>query len=152
MPRSTQVLASSSGIEAPSRKLNADRAWSSVYINRRIPVQTSSVAAHCNKSDTHRIAATGLHLSRPARQKLQNKSPDPTPLDPSRLPATILRNSATDLTPPRPRLAFLRNKCAQGVLALFPRSLSPPDEALEIQPPTSAIPGNRHRQPAPHLS
>src|SRR5579864_4670853 len=40
MLRSTQTAASSSGTDAPSRKLKAERACSSLYINRTFPAQT----------------------------------------------------------------------------------------------------------------
>src|ERR1700691_3612489 len=40
---SAPMLTNSSGTQAPSRKLNAERAWSSTYINRKSPAQTNSV-------------------------------------------------------------------------------------------------------------
>src|SRR5215469_1669388 len=51
IPSAEQALASSSGVEAPSRKLNAERACNSTYISRKSRTRTIFPAAHHKKSD-----------------------------------------------------------------------------------------------------
>src|SRR6266404_5846492 len=55
MPCAEQAAANSSGTDAPSRKLNPERAWSSVYISRRLRVRTSFDEARRRKSDRVRV-------------------------------------------------------------------------------------------------
>src|SRR6267154_2256425 len=55
MPYAEQAAARSSGTDAPSRKLNAERACSSVYINRRPRVETNLAAARRKIFDKGRV-------------------------------------------------------------------------------------------------
>src|SRR5258707_9353252 len=66
IPYALQAAANSSGTDAPSRKLNPERAWSSVYISRRLRVRTSLAAARRRKSDKGRVVdrkETAGHLA-----------------------------------------------------------------------------------------
>src|SRR5258708_23799697 len=66
MPCALQAAANSSGTDAPSRKLNAERACSSVYISRRLRVRTSLAEARRRKSGKGRVVdrkETAGHLA-----------------------------------------------------------------------------------------
>src|SRR5258708_2554256 len=68
MPSAEQVLASSSGVAAPSRKLKAERACNSTYISRIPRAQTIFPAGSRNKNDTRSCgkACFGRHFEEPA--------------------------------------------------------------------------------------
>src|ERR1700683_4681752 len=93
---SAHMRANSSGEEAPSRKLNADRACSSTYINRRFPARTSLRAASHSKNGRgrNRDAMQALHHGSP--RKNENESPDPIRPAARDLPATSRRMCAMD--------------------------------------------------------
>src|SRR5258707_1069475 len=55
MPCALQAAANSSGTDAPSRKLNAERACSSVYISRRLRVETNLAAERRKIFDKGRV-------------------------------------------------------------------------------------------------
>src|SRR5712675_401955 len=66
MPCAEQAAANSSGTDAPSRKLNAERACSSVYISRRLRVRTSLDEERRRKSGKGRVVdrkETAGHLA-----------------------------------------------------------------------------------------
>src|SRR5712672_4499760 len=66
IPYALQAAANSSGTDAPSRKLNAERACSSVYISRRLRVRTSLDEARRRKSGKGRVVdrkETAGHLA-----------------------------------------------------------------------------------------
>src|SRR5271154_6714948 len=90
------MRAKSSGEEAPSRKLNADRACSSTYINRRFPARTNCRAARRSKNDRGRNRDALPPLRRGCPKKDGNESPDP------------IRPAARDLR------ATSRRMCAMG--------------------------------------
>src|SRR5277367_5954532 len=103
MSCSLHTRANSSGEEAPSRKLNADRACSSTYINRKFPARTNCRAARRSKNDKarNRDAKPPLRRGRPG--KYENKSPDPFLPAAGDFPATSRRMGAMDRK--RPALA-----------------------------------------------
>src|SRR6267154_3064719 len=148
MPCAEQAAANSSGTDAPSRKLNAERACSSVYISRRLRVETNLVAARRKIFDKGRVldrketagylegmdfAEMGRSGAAPLRG--QSRFRDPIHLGARDLLATNRRNCATGLmlTPlhraspantlsPVARFAVLR---AQAGLAALRATLSP---------------------------
>src|SRR2546423_3967265 len=122
MPYSAHAAANSSGAEAPSRKLKAERAWSSVYINRKAHAQTSLDAQCRNKSDTHPAAATNLCFVCSAHAASRTQWPGPIHPGTKRLLATNLRNSAMVRKPRRLFPVRLANKCAQAVRRLAQHS------------------------------
>src|ERR1700720_114394 len=75
IPSAEQVLANSSGVAAPSRKLKAERACSSRYISRTLHARTIFPATRHNKNNTSR-----------AKLEICRKKQFP---DPRRLPATV---------------------------------------------------------------
>src|SRR5258707_1189580 len=148
IPYALQAAANSSGTDAPSRKLNAERACSSVYISRRLRVRTSLAAARRRKSGKGRVVdrkETAGHLAVSGFAEMgrscaapllgQIRFRDPTHLDARDLLATNRRNCATGLmlTPlhrappantlsPAARFAVLH---AQAGLAALRATLSP---------------------------
>src|SRR5260370_11291797 len=116
MPCSTQAPTRSSGTEAPSRKLKAERAWSSVYISRRPRVRTIPAEARRNKSCIGRVADTkktpgrlaSLDFAEMGRsgaaplQGMKQKTQFLGPIHPAakHLPATNPPSSATAPKPP----------------------------------------------------
>src|SRR6202051_4939472 len=102
--RSVHTLANSSGKEAPARKLNAERACNSVYLNRTFPSETTLAAANRNKSGTARARRQNLKNVYLFVRSMKNELPHPIRLDP-RGPATILRKYATARRRPRFRRA-----------------------------------------------
>ena len=78
MPFSAQTPASSSGVEAPSRKLKAERACSSVYISRTFPPRTSSGTARRSRSGKFRVAARWKTKARLRKARLPRHC-DPKP-------------------------------------------------------------------------
>src|SRR6266850_5306810 len=114
IPYALQAAANSSGTDAPSRKLNAERACSSVYISRRLRVRTSLDEARRRKSGKGRAVdrkETAGHLatldfaemgrSNAAPLRGRNRFRDPIHLGARDLLATNRRNCATGpmLTP-----------------------------------------------------
>src|ERR1700722_2850599 len=92
--RSAHTLANSSGKEAPARKLNAERACNSVYINRTFLSGTSLVAVNRNKSGTVRARSQDVQNAYFFVRSMKNELPHPIRLDP-RGPATTLQKYAT---------------------------------------------------------
>src|ERR1700728_3249535 len=93
MSLALHTAASSSGVDAPSRKLNADRACSSTYISHTLRARTSARVARQNKSDTGgNPDALERQCQPPSRRGRrtpgENEPPDPTRLAASRLHAT----------------------------------------------------------------
>src|SRR6266403_1311815 len=146
IPYALQAAANSSGTDAPSRKLNPERAWSSVYISRRLRVRTSFDAARRRKSGKGRVVdrkETEGHLvivdfaemgrSDAAPLRGRNRFRDPTHLGARDLLATNRRSCATGpmLTPlhraslantlsPAARFAVLHAQAGLAALRVAP--------------------------------
>src|ERR1700728_3149406 len=101
MPFALHTTASSSGVDAPSRKLNADRACSSTYISRTPRARTSAGVARRNKSDTGRNSDATQKQRQPQSRRARRTPGENESLDPTRLAASRLR-------------ATNRPKCATG--------------------------------------
>src|ERR1700719_4386718 len=102
--RSAHTLANSSGKEAPARKLNAERACNSVYINRTFPSETTPAAANRNKSDKAHVHPQDLQNVYFFVHSLKNELPHPIRPDP-RGPATTLQKFAMARKQPQFRRA-----------------------------------------------
>src|ERR1700728_939271 len=121
MPFALHTAASSSGVDAPSRKLNADRACSSTYISRTLRAQTSIRVARRNKSDTGRNPDATQKQRQPQSRRArrtpgENESPDPNRLAASHLRATNRPTCATGLRrPERLRAAPEKQRAWDGL-------------------------------------
>src|ERR1700726_4848684 len=117
--RSAHTLANSSGKEAPARKLNAECACNSVYINRTFLSETTLAAANRNKSGTIRARWQDLKNVYFFVRSMKNELPHPIPLDP-RGPATTPRKFAR--APKRPQF---RRASPEKIPALEDRQATP---------------------------
>src|ERR1700683_860504 len=116
MPYSAHAPTNSSGMEAPSRKLKAERACSSTYISRRFPAQTSSDRWSRNKNDRDLAAAKKPGFGPAGWQKSGSEFRDPIHPDARCLRATNRRKFARDRKRPPLRHACNETKRAQGCL------------------------------------
>src|SRR5258705_727452 len=122
IPYALQAAANSSGTDAPSRKLNAERACSSVYMSRRLRERTSLDEARRKLLDKGRVvdrketagylesmdfAEMGRSDAAPLRGR--NRFRDPTHLGARDLLATNRRSCATGLMLTPLHRAFLAN-------------------------------------------
>src|ERR1700730_12272771 len=87
--RSAHTLANSSGKEAPARKLNAERACNSVYINRAFPSETTLAAANRYKSGTAHAHSQDLKHVYFLVRLMKIELPHPIRLDPKGLATTL---------------------------------------------------------------
>src|ERR1700722_7815515 len=139
MSPALHTAASSSGVDAPSRKLNADRACSSTYISRTPRARTSVRAARQNKSDTGRNPDATERQRQPKSPRArrtpgENESPDPTRLAASRLRATNRPTCAMGLRRPVRLRAAPEKQRAWGGLPTAQAPRAPADETSGSSP------------------
>src|SRR5580698_969444 len=130
MPLALHTTASSSGVDAPSRKLNADRACSSTYISRTSRVRTSVRVARQNKSDTGRNPDATQRQRQPQSRRARRTPGENESLDPTRLAASRLR-------------ATNRPTCAKGLRR---------PARLRVAPEKQRVRGGLPTVPAPRAS
>src|SRR5450432_2090666 len=131
MPRSAHTSTNSSGKDAPARKLNADRACNSVYINRTCPEKTIRAAARRNTKDkarAHLRAEKAWQFSVGRRPK--NELPHPIPPGPTP-PATSLLKCARALKRRRLHRASPEKISAREIHCAIPPAPEAPDEKTE---------------------
>src|SRR5579862_4497884 len=140
MPPALHAAASSSGVAAPSRKLNADRACSSTYISRRPRARTSRGAPRRNTRGTSRHREA-LRLRRPLGEPPETDEPadeseSPGPIHPAatRLRATNRPTCARDPRRPARLLAALEKTRVWDGPRAAPAMRAAEDETFESSP------------------